>query len=76
MIEFIFRINHPRPNDRTEQKDYVLWDKRLSKNWAAELELLSEMSTYSEADDTAVREAVYAALKEFFVLPVFKSVRA
>lgn len=45
--------------------------------WAAhELELLSEMSTYSEADDTAVREAVYAALKEFFVLPVFKSVRA
>ena len=39
MIEFIFRINHPRPNDRTEQKDYVMWDKRLSKNWATELQI-------------------------------------
>jgi hypothetical protein len=39
MIEFIFRINHPRPNDRTKQTDYVVWDKRLSKNWAAELQI-------------------------------------
>lgn len=39
MIEFIFRINHPRPNDRTKQKDYVLWDKRISENWAAELQI-------------------------------------
>lgn len=39
MIEFIFRINHPRPNDRTQQKDYVVWDKRLSENWATELQI-------------------------------------
>lgn len=39
MIQFIFRINHPRPNDRTKQKDYVLWDKRLSENWASELQI-------------------------------------
>lgn len=39
MIEFIFRINHPRPNYKTKQKDYVAWDKRLSKNWAAELQI-------------------------------------
>ena len=33
--------------------------------WAnAELEYLARTSTYSEADDTAVREAVYAALKK------------
>lgn len=45
--------------------------------WAAgELELLSTTSTYSEADDTAVREAVYEALKQVFVAPVFKSCRA
>ena len=44
--------------------------------WAAhELELLAEMSTYNEADDTAVREAVYEALKEFFGVPVFKTTR-
>lgn len=39
MIEFIFRINHPRPNDNTKQKDYVLWDKRLNENWATELQI-------------------------------------
>ena len=46
-------------------------------DWAAnELELLSETSTYSEADDTAVREAVYEALTAAFPEAVFKSVRA
>lgn len=39
MIEFNFRINHPRPNDNTKQKDYVLWNKRLSENWATELQI-------------------------------------
>ena len=39
MFEFIFRINHPRSNDKTKQKDYVLWDKRLSENWATELQI-------------------------------------
>lgn len=39
MIEFIFRINHPRPNDKVKQKDFVLWDKRLSENWATELQI-------------------------------------
>lgn len=39
MLEIIFRINHPRPNDNTKQKDYVLWDKRLSENWATELQI-------------------------------------
>ena len=35
--------------------------------WAnAELEYLARTSTYSEADDTAVREAVWAALSESF----------
>ena len=46
-------------------------------DWAAnELELLSETSTYGEADDTAVREAVYEALTEAFPEAVFKTVRA
>jgi hypothetical protein len=39
MLQLIFRINHPRPNDNTKQKDYVLWDKRLSENWATELQI-------------------------------------
>ncbi len=38
MIEFIFRIKNPRPRDR-KQKDYVVWDKKLSKNWATELQI-------------------------------------
>lgn len=46
------------------------WDWALN-----ELELLSATSTYGEADDTAVREAVYGELVKFFVEPVFKSVR-
>lgn len=46
-------------------------------DWAAnELELLAATSTYGEADDTAVREAVYEELVKFFVEPTFKSVRA
>jgi hypothetical protein len=46
-------------------------------DWAAnELELLGATSTYGEADDTAVREAVYAALKAEFPAATFKSVRA
>lgn len=45
-------------------------------DWAYnELELLASTSTYSEADDTAVREAVFVALREAFLVPVFKSVR-
>jgi hypothetical protein len=39
MIEFIFRINHWKPSDKVEQKDYVTWDKRLGKNWATELQI-------------------------------------
>jgi hypothetical protein len=39
MIQFIFRINHWRPNDNVKQKDYVEWDKRLSENWATELQI-------------------------------------
>jgi hypothetical protein len=46
-------------------------------DWAAnELELLGETSTYGEADDTAVREAVYEALTAAFPEAVFKTVRA
>lgn len=46
-------------------------------DWAFnELTLLGATSTYSEADDTAVREAVYEALREAFPQVVFKSVRA
>ena len=45
-------------------------------DWAAgELELLAETSTYGEADDTAVREAVWSALILAFPTPMFKSVR-
>ena len=45
-------------------------------DWAAgELELLAATSTYSEADDTAVREAVYEALRAAFPVPMFKTVR-
>ena len=44
--------------------------------WAdGELELLGATSTYSEADDTAVREAVWEALKAAFPEVVFKTVR-
>lgn len=38
MFEFIFRVKNPRPRHR-EQKDYVVWDRKLSKNWAAELQI-------------------------------------
>ena len=45
-------------------------------DWAYnELELLASTSTYGEADDTAVREAVFVALREAFPVAVFKSVR-
>jgi hypothetical protein len=45
-------------------------------DWAAlELELLAETSTYGEADDTAVREAVYEELIHAFPEAVFKTVR-
>jgi hypothetical protein len=45
-------------------------------DWAFnELELLSETSTYGEAMDTAVREAVFVALRAAFPQPVFKSIR-
>jgi len=45
-------------------------------DWAAnELELLASTSTYGEADDTAVREEVFEALREAFPQPMFKSVR-
>jgi hypothetical protein len=45
-------------------------------DWAAnELELLSATSTYSEAMDTAVREAVWGELIAAFPEAVFKSVR-
>ena len=45
-------------------------------DWAAgELELLGATSTYGEADDTAVREAVWEALIAAFPTPMFKSVR-
>jgi hypothetical protein len=45
-------------------------------DWAAnELELLAATSTYSESDDTAVREAVWAELKAAFPEEVFKTVR-
>jgi hypothetical protein len=45
-------------------------------DWAYyELEMLASTSTYGEADDTAVREAVFVALQEAFPVPTFKSVR-
>ena len=45
--------------------------------WAArELELLGTTSTYSEADDTAVREEVLEALSAAYPEVVFRSVRA
>jgi hypothetical protein len=46
-------------------------------DWAFnELALLGATSTYGEADDTAVREAVYEALRAAFPVPTFKTVRA
>ena len=42
----------------------------------AELTALGTTSTYSEADDTAVREAVWEALTAAYPEPVFSSVRA
>jgi hypothetical protein len=39
MIEFIFRINYWKPSDKVKQSDCVVWDKRLSKNWATELQI-------------------------------------
>jgi hypothetical protein len=46
-------------------------------DWAAgELELLAATSTYGEADDTAVREAVLEELLAAFTEVTFKSVRA
>jgi hypothetical protein len=51
-------------------------DRADAWEWATkELELLAETSTYSEADDTAVREAVWEALKAAFPEAVFKTVR-
>jgi hypothetical protein len=45
-------------------------------DWAFnELTLLGATSTYGEADDTAVREEVYAALRAAFPQPTFKTVR-
>jgi hypothetical protein len=45
-------------------------------DWAYnELELLASTSTYGEADDTAVREAVFVALRAAFPQLMFKSVR-
>ena len=41
-----------------------------------ELENLQRVSMFAEADDTAVREAVYAALQQAYPEVVFKSVRA
>ena len=41
-----------------------------------ELEWLQTVEVFAEADDTAVREAVYAALQQAYPEPVFKSVRA
>lgn len=38
MIELHFKIKNPKAKDR-EQKDYLCWDKRLSKNWAVELQI-------------------------------------
>jgi hypothetical protein len=39
MIQFIFRIVNPKPNDKRKQHTYVAWDKRLSENWATELQI-------------------------------------
>lgn len=39
MIEFIFRITNPWTKNGRNQKDYVVWDKRLSENWATELQI-------------------------------------
>jgi len=39
MFEFIFRIKNPWTNDGRKQHDYVEWSKRLSKNWATELQI-------------------------------------
>ena len=45
--------------------------------WAEqELEYLGRTSSFSEADDTAVREAVYAELRKEFPTVIFRSVRA
>lgn len=41
-----------------------------------ELEKLQRVSVFAEADDTAVREAVYVALQQAYPEPVFKTVRA
>ena len=41
-----------------------------------ELEQLQCVKVFAEADDTAVREEVYVALRAAFPEPVFKTVRA
>lgn len=52
-------------------------NKDCAWEWALnELDALGETRTYGEANDTAVREAVWDALMEAFPEAVFKSVRA
>jgi len=44
MISFAFSILNPWAKDR-DQKDYILWDRSLSKNWALEFQF-SKMPMY------------------------------
>jgi hypothetical protein len=52
-------------------------NRKDATDWAfRELETLQTLGAYREADDTAVREAVYFALQQAYPEPVFKTVRA
>jgi hypothetical protein len=39
MIRFSFSITNPWAKSNVNGKDYVVWDKKLSTNWAAELQI-------------------------------------
>ena len=46
MINFSFSIVDPWAKDKNNYKHFALWSKKLSTNWAAELQI-SKFSSYS-----------------------------
>jgi hypothetical protein len=45
MINFSFNIDNPRPKSNgLESIDYILTEKKISKNWAFECQLTNERS--------------------------------
>ena len=59
-----------------EEADAHFDDRLDAWEWVlGELTALGTTSTFSEADDTAVREAVYEELTDRFPIAMFKSIR-